>query len=82
MTLSGIAQKDYSEDHQTKQIEYDGNNNPLYIGFAKPGTATSDDEWLILKLTWSGSNVTAIEYAGSAASYDQVWDNRVSLSYG
>lgn len=62
-------------------FEYDGSNNPVYIGFAEPGSATSDPAWLIRKLTWSGSNVTAIQYANGSTVFNSIWDNRASLSY-
>lgn len=52
-----------------------------YIGKAKSGTATSAAAWLIKKISKSG-NVTTIAFVnGSTESYNQIWDNRASLSY-
>lgn len=64
------------------QIEYDGNSNPIYLGQATPGTATSVALWQIRKLTFDGnSNVTAIKYANGSSNFDAVWDDHGSLSY-
>lgn len=51
-----------------------------YVGYASPGTATSAASWQIKKLNTSGS-VTTIYYASGSAAYNQIWDNRASLSY-
>lgn len=62
-------------------IDYVGGANPIYIGTAAPGTATSEDKWKITKLTYDGNNVTSLLYAAGTPNFDQVWDNRSSLSY-
>ena len=51
-----------------------------YNGFANPGTATSDASWLITKQTISG-NVITIAFADGNRDFDNVWDDRTSLSY-
>lgn len=51
-----------------------------YIGFASPGTATSESYWRIMKVD-SSSNPTQILYAGGDAGYKNVWNDRASLSY-
>lgn len=51
-----------------------------YIGKAAIGTATSAASWQIQKILVSGT-VTSITYAGGTDNYDQIWDNRASLSY-
>ncbi len=66
----------------TTQIDYAGGTNPTYIGQAAPGTALSAASWLIKKLTFDGNNnVTGIQYAGGAATFSQIWNNRASLTY-
>lgn len=62
------------------RYEYDSNDNPIYAGEAMKGTASSNEEWTILKYTWvagtvSGYNMTLKQSAFGA------WDNRSSLSY-
>jgi hypothetical protein len=64
------------------RLEYDGSSNPIYVGLAAPGTLVSQSLWLIRKLTFDGSgNVTAIQYANGVPLFDQVWNDRASLSY-
>lgn len=64
------------------RLEYDGNNNPIYLGLAAPGTATSDTLWQIRKLTFDGNNnVTAIQYADGTPSFTKEWDERTTGGY-
>lgn len=64
------------------QISYDGSNNIQYVGFARPGAATSDSIWRILKLTYDvNSNLTNVQYASGSPSYSQIWDNKAALTY-
>lgn len=55
------------------------NDNLLYLCEAVPGSATSAAVWRIKRIQTSGT-VTLISYAG-AGYFDQVADNRASLSY-
>lgn len=73
----GISGVDY-----TFALEYDVSNNPIYVGVAPAGTPKSSPFWLIRKLTFDASNnATDIKLAGGAATFTNIWDNRVSLSY-
>lgn len=65
----------------TQLIEYDGSNNPLYHGKTVPGTATSTAAWQIKRYTYTGSNLTAVQYANGTAAFGAAWDSRGSLSY-
>lgn len=51
-----------------------------YLGEAAPGTATSAAAWRIKELTFTGDDVTIL-YADGNSSFDNVWDDRASLSY-
>lgn len=51
-----------------------------YLGKAPAGTATSSAAWKISRITTSGDNVT-IEWADGNTNYDNIYDNRASLSY-
>lgn len=53
--------------------------NVTYIGYAAVGTATSSASWKIKKIDVSSG--TVITWADGDASYNNVWDNRASLSY-
>ena len=54
--------------------------NTTYVGETKPGNATSDALWRIKKISVSGT-VTTIAYADGDLLYNNVWADRVSLSY-
>ena len=67
------------------QGEYSG-SNLIYKGLARPGSPTSAAVWQIAKLTYSGNNVTAIQWpinsSGAVSTdYEFIWDNRASLTY-
>jgi len=64
-----------------QRIAYTADGNPEYIGEAYPGYATSVARWRIKKLTYDGSNVTQIDWADGNDDFDNVWDDRASLSY-
>lgn len=69
------------------QGEYDGSNNLIYKGFARPGAPTSASVWQIAKLTYDGNNnILMIQWpinnVGVASNdYEFVWDNRHLLTY-
>lgn len=53
-----------------------------YVGKALPGTATSAASWQIQKIDESGTpETTVITFADGNADFDNIWDNRTSLSY-
>lgn len=48
-----------------------------YLGYAKAGTiATSQANWAVIKITEDG-----VTYANGMLNYENVWDNRTSLTY-
>lgn len=51
-----------------------------YVGKADPGTATSSAGWQITRLV-SSSTLLITTYADGNSSFDNIWDNRASLSY-
>jgi len=51
----------------------------LYIGTAHMGSATSSAVWKVKKIDTSSG--LAITWADGNALFDNVWDDRVSLSY-
>ena len=53
-----------------------------YRGWASAGVATSAASWKIIKYTYDATgNLTGTGFAGGSASFNQIWDNRASLSY-
>lgn len=80
MSTLGSAEVDSAK--MKKRIEYSG-SNAIYIGTARPGTATSSDKWVIQKITYDGSNnVTQVDFANSSAEPQFIWDDRASYTYG
>ncbi len=51
-----------------------------YIGKAVVGSLDASAAWQIMRLTTAGTE-TAIEYADGNLSFDNVWDDRASLTY-
>lgn len=68
-------------EHQIFEIENDGSGNPLYIGYAQPGSLTSQNVWFIHRFQYSGGFLVRRQFANGRLSYDQVWDDRAALSY-
>jgi len=55
------------------------NSTISYIGKALPGTSTSSSLWKIAKIdTTSG---ISIKWADGNSNFDNIWDNRASLTY-
>ncbi len=65
----------------TTLIDFDGGANPVYIGNASVGSATTDEAWQIKKITWSGSNPTEIKWADGTPAFVKIWDDRASYTY-
>lgn len=55
-----------------------------YIGFAAPGSITSQARWLVKKLTYDSSGRTTlvqIAVSGGEAGFNNVFDNPQNLTY-
>ncbi len=52
-----------------------------YVGKATVGAVTNAAVWKVFKMTTEGDGDLKIEYADGDAAFDNVWDNRASLSY-
>lgn len=70
-----------SLSHQATQIEYDGSNNPIFVGNAIPGSPTASAVWRIMKITYVGTNPTVIQWPNGTNQYLFVWNDRASLTY-
>lgn len=63
-------------------VKYDGSDsNVQYIGEASFGIATSAPFWRISRLTFIGNSFT-LDWADGNAEFDNIWDDRTSLTYG
>jgi hypothetical protein len=52
-----------------------------YRGDALPGTATSGALWRVQRLTMQSDGDTEIVFADGDDNFDNIWDNRLSLTY-
>lgn len=52
-----------------------------YLGDASVGSATSGSVWRIQKLVFTTAGSVTITFADGNTNFDNVWDNRASLSY-
>ena len=64
----------------TEAMSYNGNLIE-YHGWAAPGASKAAAVWAVVKYTYSGNLITDITWAGGLASFNQVWNDRASLSY-
>lgn len=65
------------------KFDYDASTPPnlIYYGLSAMGSATSAAVWQIRKFTYSGSNVIDESWANGNNYFNNIWDNRASLSY-
>jgi len=61
--------------------DFDGGQQPIFIGHARPGTAESAAKWRIRKRTYSSGKLVEENFAGGTDQFDQVWNDRSGLSY-
>lgn len=52
----------------------------FYVGKAEIGKVDSDANWLIIKYTTTG-NILKSEYANGVELFNQVWNDRATLTY-
>ena len=75
------AKEEVMKDSLTVRIEYQ-NNNPVYIGYAEPGTGEDEAKWQIRKLEYDDyGNLVAVKFAEGTIGFDKVWNNRTSYTY-
>lgn len=66
----------------TVAVAYDGNQNPIYVGWAFPGTAKSAPAWRIQKNTYDGNdNLTDSQWAQGSTDFKFVWNSRTTYTY-
>ncbi len=69
------------------QAQNDSDGNPVFVGRAKIGTATSEDKWQISFITYDANQgVVSVEWpensdGNPSGDYGFVWDNRAALTY-
>lgn len=58
----------------------DAGGGVTYVGNAVAGSVTSASVWQIKKIVESAGDIT-ITYADGDSLFDNIWDNRASLTY-
>jgi hypothetical protein len=70
-----------ADDSEKRKVLVDEpDSSTAYVGEAALGSATSAAVWRIKRISVSGT-VTTITWADGNENFDNVWDNRASLSY-
>jgi len=64
-----------------KLLQVDSVGNTTYIGYAITGALTSSAVWAIKRIIESGGDAS-INWASSSKDFNNIWDNRLSLTYG
>lgn len=88
-TLIKGRSDDWMTAHGSAQVELIGgmakavdasSSTTFYKGWADIGASTADAVWRIQRITIS-SGLFTFEWADGDASFDNIWDNRASLTY-
>ena len=79
LTSDGYMINDASRPKATRKD--DAGSSIVYYGYANPGTATSAASWRIMKMDKSADPDFTITWADGNDNYDNIWDNRASLTY-
>lgn len=66
-------------DYATR-VDFDG-ETIIYRGEAVPGSAESSAVWRIRRITLNAEGDATTEYAEGDAQFDNIWNDRASLSY-
>ncbi len=78
----GLANGFFNDFLVTARFAYDSEGRTQYVGWAKPGAATSISVWLIRRFAYdSSSRITDILFADGDSNFDNEWDERENLSY-
>ena len=75
-----IQRTSVSSSSAAQAVRIDTSGSTTYYGFADVGSLDASAVWRIFRETKSGS-VTSFTYADGDSNFDNIWDNRVSLSY-
>jgi hypothetical protein len=76
--MAGIIQAESTVGKETRIDEVSG--NLTYLGVARMDSDPSLGVWQIRRILKTGTE-TVIEWADGNDYFDNVWDNRASLSY-
>lgn len=80
ITLSASNDSMETRSLAMKTLVDEASATVTYVGEAAVGSSLSTALWRIKRLTQSGT-VLLIEWADGNSNFDNIWDNRASLSY-
>lgn len=58
-----------------------GGVQTIYMGFAYPGSDEGEGVWMIQRVNVAADGSTTTLFAGGQALFNQVWADRLTLSY-
>lgn len=64
-----------------KRTDFENNDTIIYIGEAIPGSIDSASVWRMKRLTLNAEGDVTEEWADGNANFDNIWNNRATLSY-
>lgn len=70
-----------SSDIYTTAYAYTAGGLIEYQGFAIAGTSKASVGWKIKKFTYSGTNITDIQFANGNSGFNHVWNNYAGYGY-
>jgi hypothetical protein len=66
----------------SQQVDFVG-DDLIYKAWAATGSATTANVWRIQRITFVGTDDdVVIEWADGDGNFDNIWDDRASLTYG
>ncbi len=75
-------QKVENSTQYTFAFDYDASGNLIYSGKSDIGSDKSDAVWQIVKFTYDASNnLTDMQWANGRETFENIWNNRTSLTY-
>ena len=78
---SKLASEIYDALILSKPIQVDATDpDNIYLGYAALGTATSSPAWFMQKIVVNGELISTLTANGSD-KYNNIWNDRASLSY-
>ena len=64
------------------RVQYDASRNPIYVGYANPGTADGTAGWQIQKITYDANNDPVdVSYANGSNAFSFKWTLRITYTY-
>ena len=65
---------------EEKALIVEVSGGTTYVGKAPPGSITSEARWQVSRIVVAGGTTT-VTWADGNLTYDNIWDNRASLTY-